>query len=90
MKRSLARHVKLGESVRVVFEEIGKSVVGTVEEISPVVDAQSGTIKVKVRIDNPNGQILSGERCSVDIPISDQSSPQHSAAANIGVGNRRK
>ena len=72
-----------------MFEELGKAVVGTVDEISPVVDAQSGTIKVKVRIDNPNGLILSGERCSVDIPIGDQPSNQESAATNKSVAHRR-
>lgn len=89
MKRSLARHVKIGESVRVLFEEIGKAVVGTVDEISPVVDAQSGTIKVKVRIDNPHGLILSGERCSIDIPIDDQPSNRESSAANKSAAHRR-
>lgn len=42
----------------------GKSTVqGTVDYISPVTDAQSGTIQVKVKVPNPNNNFRSGEKC---------------------------
>ncbi len=88
MKRSLARHVRVGELVDVMFEELGETVAGTVEQISPVVDAQSGTIKVKVRIENPDGRILSGERCAIDIQIRDEPSQQEPAAATKRIAQR--
>ncbi len=69
VKRSLARHIHVDDEVRVRFEEIGKIVLGKVEVVSPVVDAQSGTIKIKVRIDNPHRLILSGERCLIHIAV---------------------
>ena len=81
MKRSLARHLRIGQSVNIRFEH-GAKVKGVVDVISPIVDAQSGTIKVKVRIKNPDGAMLSGERCSIDIPISDQGYPGQSRSAH--------
>ncbi len=68
MRRSLAKQLSLGDSVTIKLGGYGKTVVGIVDQISPVVDAQSGTIKVKVRLDNSDGKILSGERCTIDIP----------------------
>jgi RND family efflux transporter MFP subunit len=38
-----------------------------VEFIAPVTDAESGTVRVKVRIENPDGQHRSGERCSLEL-----------------------
>jgi RND family efflux transporter MFP subunit len=36
---------------------------GVIETLSPVIDAQSGTLEVKVRLPNPDGALRSGERC---------------------------
>ena len=41
---------------------------GTVEFLSPTIDAESGTVRVKVRVENPDGRYLSGQRCSLEIP----------------------
>jgi RND family efflux transporter MFP subunit len=41
---------------------------GVVELVSPVTDAESGTVRVKVRIDNPQGSYRSGERCLLLVP----------------------
>jgi RND family efflux transporter MFP subunit len=41
---------------------------GTIEFLSPTIDAESGTVRVKVRVDNPNGKYRSGQRCSLEIP----------------------
>jgi RND family efflux transporter MFP subunit len=71
MKRSLARHLGVGEEVSVSVDGTGKVVTGIVDVVSPVIDAQSGTIKVKIRIDNPRRLIPSGERCTIDIRIND-------------------
>jgi RND family efflux transporter MFP subunit len=44
------------------------SVAGTVKSISPVVDAQSGTVTAKVEFPNPNGRFRSGNRCVLELP----------------------
>jgi RND family efflux transporter MFP subunit len=66
MKPTMARTLRLSQQVNVRFEG-GRTVQGVIDEISPVVDAQSGTIKVKVRIDNRDNALLSGERCSISL-----------------------
>ncbi len=43
----------------------GAETQGVVEFIAPVTDAESGTVRVKVRIANPDGRVRSGERCTM-------------------------
>lgn len=38
---------------------------GTVEFVAPVTDAESGTVRVKIRIDNPENRYRAGERCTL-------------------------
>ena len=67
LPRALAKRLKLGDKIRVMVGS--RSVVGTVDSVAPIVDAQSGTQKVKIRIGNPDGEILSGQRCQIDVPF---------------------
>jgi RND family efflux transporter MFP subunit len=39
---------------------------GVVHFVSPVINAESGTLLVKVRLDNPEGRLHSGERCVLE------------------------
>ncbi len=41
---------------------------GTIETVSPVAHAQSGTVRVKVRLPNPEGRIRSGVKCRLILP----------------------
>ncbi len=45
----------------------GSSVVGTVFSIGVQTDAQSGTVKVKLVIENPSNDIRAGEICTLNI-----------------------
>lgn len=76
MKQSLARHLHIGDEVLVTIEGMREPVPGVVDVVSPVIDAQSGTLKVKVRVANPEGLILSGQRCSIKISLSDEAGKQ--------------
>ncbi len=58
-----AARLNVGDSVMVEFEESQQRVDGSVEFISPLTDAESGTVSVKVRLDNPQGSLRSGDRC---------------------------
>ncbi len=60
--------VRIGQEVEVVVEASGKRVRGIVDLISPITDAGSGTVPIKVRLENPQGRIRSGERCLLEIP----------------------
>ena len=41
---------------------------GTIHFISPVTDAESGTVRVKIKIDNSAGKYRSGETCTWQLP----------------------
>jgi RND family efflux transporter MFP subunit len=60
-----ARHLRIGQPAQVRLPETGAVVGGTVESVSPVVDGKSGTMRVEVRLDNPQRRFYSGEPCSL-------------------------
>ena len=60
-----AQQLRPGRSVPVQFASSETPIEGEVELIAPVTDARSGTIRVKVKIPNAQGQCRSGERCSL-------------------------
>jgi RND family efflux transporter MFP subunit len=58
-----AGQLEVGQSVQIRMGPEKAPVGGTVKFISPVVDAQSSTVTVKVELPNPQGEYRSGERC---------------------------
>jgi RND family efflux transporter MFP subunit len=61
------RELSVDQKVQVRYPDLASPVPGTVEFVSPVTDAESGTVRVKVRIDNPQGNFRSGERCTLEL-----------------------
>ena len=57
-----------GNSIAVVFGAARLPQQGVIEFLSPVTDAQSGTVQVKVKILNPQGALRSGEKCWLVLP----------------------
>jgi RND family efflux transporter MFP subunit len=49
----------------VTLNNNGLPLSGSVEFVSPVIDAQSGTVTVRISIPNPNHTITSGSRCTL-------------------------
>jgi RND family efflux transporter MFP subunit len=58
--------LKVGQEIEVQIDG-GQKVTATVHRIGVQTDAQSGTVEVKLIIDNPNLEIRSGEICSLNI-----------------------
>ena len=56
-------------NVSALDDELSVLMEGTVEFIAPVIDAESGTVRVKVYIENPDGRYQSGERCALEFPL---------------------
>lgn len=56
------------QKVPLTFSETGDTTSGRIEAISPITDAESGTVRVKVLLDNPKGAYRSGVRCALDLP----------------------
>ena len=63
-----AETLSLDQAVRIRFPVSKRTVEGLVTFISPVTDAESGMVRVKVRVANPDGKARSGERCLIQFP----------------------
>jgi RND family efflux transporter MFP subunit len=59
------RHLR---QIRVQLVDSDQQAVGTVESISPITDAESGTTAVRIRLANPTNEFRSGERCRLELP----------------------
>jgi RND family efflux transporter MFP subunit len=54
-----------GQAVAVVFPAAGRVLEGTIEHVAPIVDAGSGTVTVRVRLDNAERTLRAGEPCEL-------------------------
>lgn len=61
--------LKAGQTVKLRVGIERKICDGVIEFVSPVADAQSSTVRVKVRIPNPKQTIQSGAACSWDMKV---------------------
>lgn len=59
----VAKALVKGQRGTVVFDNGGSQALGTILFVSPIVNPQSGTVKVKVEIPNADGLYQSGQRC---------------------------
>lgn len=67
MMSDQAPQLSEGQKIKVRLLSGNTEVLGVVEFIAPTTDAESGTIRIKVRIENPAGRLRSGERCKIDL-----------------------
>jgi membrane fusion protein (multidrug efflux system) len=58
-----ARNLKIDQSVTLRFPDSGQECAGRIELVSPVIDAESGLVRVKVIIPNEDGKKPCGARC---------------------------
>ena len=56
-----------GQSVALSLPESDQNAVGQVEFVSPVSEAESGTVRVKVLLKNPQSKFRCGVRCVIDL-----------------------
>jgi RND family efflux transporter MFP subunit len=59
--------LKVDENVPLTFPNSGQKTTGTIEFISPVTEAESDTVRVKVLIDNAQGKFRCGVRCALNM-----------------------
>jgi RND family efflux transporter MFP subunit len=59
--------LKVGQSVPLSFPNSGQKAAGKIEFISPVSEADSDTVRVKVLIENPQGKYRCGVRCALNL-----------------------
>jgi RND family efflux transporter MFP subunit len=60
-----ATALHVGQSLPLSFLDSERNVVGKVEFVSPITEAESGTVRVKVLLDNSQGTYRCGVRCSL-------------------------
>jgi RND family efflux transporter MFP subunit len=65
---ALAARLKPNQKVALAFPTTGQRAAGVVEFISPVTEAESDTVRVKVLIDNKEGKYRCGVRCAINLP----------------------
>jgi RND family efflux transporter MFP subunit len=58
--------MKNGDHAELLLLDPERRVPATVEFVSPIIDAASGTVRVKFAIENRGGEIRSGGRCTLD------------------------
>ncbi len=68
LKPAQASQLSVGLPVQVQFASREQPVKGEIELVSPVTEARSGTVRVKVRIPNSQRDCRSGDRCVLLIP----------------------
>ncbi len=59
--------LKVDQSVPLTFPNSGQKAAGKIEFISPVSEADSDTVRVKVLIENPQGKFRCGVRCALNL-----------------------
>ena len=59
--------LKIGQGVPLTFPNSGQKAAGKIEFISPVSEAESDTVRVKVLIENPQGKYRCGVRCALNM-----------------------
>jgi RND family efflux transporter MFP subunit len=64
----LAMTMQVGRDVPLAFSEPDGQAIGRVEAIAPITEAESGTVRVKVLVDNPGGRFRAGVRCTLELP----------------------
>ncbi len=67
--RSDVVRLRLDDTINVFFADVTEPARGTIEFISPLTDAESGTVHVKVKIPNSNDRYRSGDRCSLRLGV---------------------
>lgn len=67
MSRTQSSKMLVGSKVTIAFTDSSLKADGVVEQVSQLTDAESGTVPVRIRIDNPEGKYRSGERCTLEV-----------------------
>jgi RND family efflux transporter MFP subunit len=55
----------IGSSVKVHLRSSSRTIEATITSIAPDIDGESGTVQVRVELDNSDRRLLSGDRCTL-------------------------
>jgi RND family efflux transporter MFP subunit len=80
-----AASLAVGQTVRVAFPETGARADGKIEFIAPLTDAESGTVRVKILLDNAAGRYGCGVRCALGLHHGDTASTAPALPLVVGA-----
>lgn len=63
---SLFRQIRVGQSYQVMLPLLGIKIMANVSNVDKVIDAASGTFRVRLLLPNPKYELPSGLRCGID------------------------
>jgi RND family efflux transporter MFP subunit len=78
--------MQVGATGEVHLRSSEVTIPATISSKAPVIDGESGTVEVRVELDNPDGKILAGDRCTLHFNVSAQDTPQQRTAQTPGLG----
>jgi RND family efflux transporter MFP subunit len=67
VSRGQSAKMLVGSSLTIAFTDSNVKAAGIVEQVSELTDAESGTVPVRILIDNHDGRYRSGERCTLEV-----------------------
>lgn len=57
--------IQIGAPVRIFLRSTSMSIDSTVASIAPAIEGESGTVQIRVTLDNTDGRLLAGDRCTL-------------------------
>ncbi|MEM6362929.1 MAG: efflux RND transporter periplasmic adaptor subunit [Planctomycetota bacterium] len=61
--------MSVGQQVQLYLRAGRQTVSATIDAIAPMIDAESGTVEVRVAIDNRDGDLQPGDRCTMRVQV---------------------
>ncbi|MFK8115284.1 MAG: efflux RND transporter periplasmic adaptor subunit, partial [Rubripirellula sp.] len=58
---------QVGSPARVYLRSTEKTIDANISSIAPDIDGESGTVQVRIELDNSEGTLLSGDRCTLHL-----------------------
>ena len=62
------KDMKVGQPVPISFPDSDEQTEGKLDFVSPITEAESGTVRIKVILANPTGKHRCGVRCALELP----------------------
>lgn len=57
--------IQIGAPVRIFLRSTSMTIDSTIASIAPAIEGESGTVQVRVMLDNVDGRLLAGDRCTL-------------------------
>ncbi len=61
--------IQVGTPVKVYLRSSATSIDAKINSIAPDIDGESGTVRIRVQLDNSDGRLLAGDRCTLRLTM---------------------